>query len=90
MSINLSAITAFLDKTLSVDSLPDASRALNGLQLENEGAVSRIAVAVDGSERTIHEALVLGADLLILHHGIFWQDMQPITGISYRLSLIHI
>lgn len=52
MSINLSAITAFLDKTLSVDSLPDASRALNGLQLENEGAVSKIAVAVDGSERT--------------------------------------
>lgn len=48
MSINLSAITAFLDKTLSVDSIPDASRALNGLQLENEGAVSKIAVAVDG------------------------------------------
>lgn len=36
MSINLSAITAFLDKTLSVDSLPDASRALNGLQLETK------------------------------------------------------
>ena len=84
MSINLSAITAFLDKTLSVDSIPDASRALNGLQLENEGAVSKIAVAVDGSEKTIHAALDLGADLLILHHGIFWQDMQPVTGISYR------
>lgn len=30
------------------------------------------------------QALDLGADLLILHHGIFWQDMHPVTGISYR------
>lgn len=84
MSTDLHAITAFLDKTLSVDSIPDAPRALNGLQLENGGTVSHIAVAVDGSEEAIHAALDMGADLLILHHGIFWQPMQPVTGIAYR------
>lgn len=84
MSIDLHAITAFLDKTLSVDSIPDAPGAQNGLQLENGGTVSRIAVAVDGSEQAIREALERGADLLLLHHGIFWQRMQPVTGIAYR------
>lgn len=84
MSIDLQTVTAFLDGILSVDSIPDASRALNGLQLENGGAVSRVAAAVDGSEKAIHAALETGADLLLLHHGIFWQTMQPITGIAYR------
>lgn len=84
MSTDLHAITAFLDKTLSVDSIPDASRALNGLQLENNGTVSKIAVAVDGSEQTLRAALDMETDLLILHHGIFWQAMQPVTGIAYR------
>lgn len=36
MSIELHTVTAFLDGILSVDSIPDASRALNGLQLETE------------------------------------------------------
>lgn len=60
MSIDLQTVTAFLDGILSVDSIPDASRALNGLQLENGGAVSRVAAAVDGSEKAIHAALETG------------------------------
>lgn len=84
MSIELRTVTAFLDGILSVDSIPDAPRALNGLQLENGGTVSRVAAAVDGSEQAIHAALDMGADLLLLHHGIFWQSMQPVTGIAYR------
>ena len=84
MSTELHTVTAFLDGILSVDSIPDAPRALNGLQLENGGTVSRVAAAVDGSEQAIHAALDTGADLLLLHHGIFWQSMQPVTGIAYR------
>lgn len=84
MTATLNDIVSFLDKTLSVDSIPDAPGALNGLQLENDGTVTRIAVAVDGSEKTLQAALDMGADLLILHHGLFWQRMQPVTGIAYR------
>ena len=82
--IELHTAISFLDGILSVDSIPDAPRALNGLQLENGGSVSKVAAAVDGSEKAIHAALETGADLLLLHHGIFWQPMQPITGIAYR------
>ena len=70
-----------------MNSIPDAPRALNGLQLENGGTVSKVAAAVDGSEKAIHAALETGADLLLLHHGIFWQPMQPITGIVTSTSL---
>lgn len=82
--IELHTAISFLDGILSVNSIPDAPRALNGLQLENGGTVSKVAAAVDGSEKAIHAALETGADLLLLHHGIFWQPMQPITGIAYR------
>lgn len=84
MSIDLYSITAFLDKILSIDAIPDSPRALNGLQLENDGTVTKVAVAVDGSEQAIRTALERGADLLLLHHGLFWQSMQPVTGIAYR------
>lgn len=83
-SIALKTVTDFLDGLLSVASIPDAPGAKNGLQLENNGTVSKVALAVDGSEKAIRAALEIGADLLILHHGIFWQAMQPITGIAYR------
>ncbi len=84
MSTELQTIANFLDKTLSVKNIPDAPGAQNGLQLANNGQITRVAVAVDGSEQTIRAALDMGADLLILHHGIFWQQMIPVTGISYR------
>lgn len=58
----------------------DASVALNGLQVENDGSVSRVALAVDGSQATLEAALAGGADLLLLHHGIFWSGLRPLTG----------
>ena len=79
-AIQLSDITALLDATLRVRDIRDASVALNGLQVENSGTVSKVALAVDGSQQTIEAAVAAGADLLLLHHGIFWCGLQPLTG----------
>lgn len=76
----LSSIVEFLDRTLRVAEIRDASVALNGLQVENNGQVHLVALAVDGSQKTIEDAVALGADLLILHHGIFWSGLRPLTG----------
>lgn len=76
----LSSIVEFLDRTLRVAEIRDASVALNGLQVENNGQVHLVALAVDGSQKTIEDAAALGADLLILHHGIFWSGLRPLTG----------
>ena len=76
----LSDITTLLDNTLRIREIKDASVALNGLQVENNGQVTKIALAVDGSQKTIEDAVSAGADLLILHHGIYWCGLRPMTG----------
>jgi len=59
---------------------PDFSLALNGLQVDNQAPVTRIAAAVDCSLRTIRGAIDAGANLLVVHHGLFWGGLQPLTG----------
>lgn len=76
----LSAIVSLLDTTLSINSVRDASVALNGLQVENDGRVHKVALAVDGSQKTLDDAVAAGADLLVLHHGIYWSGLRPLTG----------
>ena len=77
---SLHDITELLNTTLRVGEIKDASVALNGLQVENNGQVSKVALAVDGSQKTIDDAIAAGADLLILHHGIYWCGLRPMTG----------
>ena len=43
-----------------------------------------MAVAVDASLATIEKAVAEGADLLIVHHGLFWQGVRMMTGGQYR------
>ena len=78
--VPLSEVVALLDGELNPGAVHDAPVALNGLQVENAGRVSRVALAVDGSQKTIDDAIAAGADLLVLHHGIFWSGLRPITG----------
>jgi dinuclear metal center YbgI/SA1388 family protein len=46
--------------------------------------VTRLAVAVDAVLATIEQAAAGGADLLLVHHGLFWDGNQPLTGRRYR------
>lgn len=72
--------------------MPDYPGALNGLQVENAGQVTRVAVAVDASLRTIQGAVDAGANLLIVHHGLFWSGVQPLRGRvheRFRRLLVH-
>ena len=80
MSTPLSDIVSLLDNTLRIRDIKDASVAMNGLQVENNGSVTKVALGVDGSQKTIDDAIAAGADLLVLHHGIFWCGLQPVKG----------
>lgn len=80
----LSEVVSFLDRELDTESIPDYPFAYNGLQLESRGEVKRVVCAVDASLSVIREAVELGADLLIVHHGIFWQGLQAVTGPVYE------
>lgn len=80
----LAEIIGFLDRELKTSSIVDYPGAMNGLQLANQGQVSRIVAAVDASLPVIEAAADGGPALLIVHHGMFWQGAQPVTGAFYR------
>jgi dinuclear metal center YbgI/SA1388 family protein len=80
----LQEIIEFADRYLQIADVVDYPNALNGLQIENNGQVSRLAAAVDATEATITGAVQAGADLLIVHHGLFWSGLSPIRGACYR------
>lgn len=85
----LADIVVRLDALLHTSEIPDYAGALNGLQVQNAGAVHKVAAAVDLSRRTIEGAIVAEANLLIVHHGAFWGGVQPIRGPWYdRLRLL--
>jgi dinuclear metal center YbgI/SA1388 family protein len=81
---SLQEIVAFLDAELRIAEIPDYSGAVNGLQLGSGGAVTKVAAAVDASLPVVEAAVAAGADLLLVHHGMFWQGAQPLTGAFYR------
>jgi dinuclear metal center YbgI/SA1388 family protein len=80
----LGSICGFLDEFLRIGEVEDYPNALNGLQLENNGVVTRIGAAVDASESIIDMAVREQVDLLIVHHGLFWGGLAGITGPHYR------
>ncbi len=80
MPIDLRDLTAYLDGYLRSSEVPDEPNALNGLQLENGGIVNRVAAAVDACLATIDAAAERGANLMLVHHGLFWSGLESITG----------
>ncbi len=80
----LSEIVAHLDKLLEISTTPDYPNAFNGLQLSNSGLVTKVSAAVDFSAKTVGATISEKANLLIVHHGMFWAGLQPITGKAYQ------
>lgn len=85
MSAVLTQIVRECDRLLRPDRFRDWDGAHNGLQVENRGRVRRLAAAVDASHATVELALAAGADLLLVHHGLFWSPRVPWTGTTHRL-----
>jgi dinuclear metal center YbgI/SA1388 family protein len=82
---SLHAVVNYTDRLLRTAEVQDYERAFNGLQVENRGTITRIAAAVDASAATIRFAIAAKADLLLVHHGLFWATAHPWTGKKYEL-----
>jgi dinuclear metal center YbgI/SA1388 family protein len=85
MKASLAAIVQYSDRILRTKEIGDYDGIANGLQVENRGGVSRIAATVDASLATVRLAIEAKADLLIVHHGLFWSPSHPWTGKKYEL-----
>ena len=75
-------LVQWLDDYLAIADYSDPS--LNGLQVEGAEEVGKVAVAVDSSLETFEKAADLGADMLIVHHGLFWGSPIAITGMHKK------
>ena len=75
-------LVAYLDEYLQVKTITDSSN--NGLQVEGSEEVSRLAFAVDAGLAAFKGADQAGAQMLIVHHGIFWDRPIMVTGVHRR------
>lgn len=82
--MKLDELREYLDGYLRISEIPDWSGALNGLQVDSSRDVTFVACAVDAAQATIERAAAAGADLLLVHHGLFWDGNVPLTGRRYR------
>lgn len=82
--MRLDDLVRYLDSYLRTGEVGDDPNALNGLQVENGGEVQNVAVAVDACQAVIDQAAQRGADLLIVHHGLYWGGLEPLVGRNYR------
>jgi dinuclear metal center YbgI/SA1388 family protein len=83
--VPLHKIVAHCDKILRTAEIGDYDGAANGLQVENSGSITHIAASVDASLATVKLAIAAKADLLIVHHGLFWSKTHPWTGKRWEL-----
>jgi len=72
------ALVTYLDDYLGCRSTTDYSD--NGLQVEGSDDVTRLAFAVDACQETIAGAVAAGAQMLIVHHGLFWGKVLRVVG----------
>ena len=83
--MKLDKIIGWLDKTLDLGAFDDVSN--NGLQIaREEGDISLVAFAVDGSVASVWSAIEAGAQLLVVHHGISWGGgIKRLVGGEYNV-----
>jgi dinuclear metal center YbgI/SA1388 family protein len=75
-------LATYLDDYLQVKTIEDSSN--NGLQVEGADDVTRLASAVDVSLAAIERAQAAEAQMLIVHHGLFWSKVILVTGVHRR------
>jgi dinuclear metal center YbgI/SA1388 family protein len=80
-------LVAYLDDYLQIETIDDRSN--NGLQVEGKDEVTRLAFAVDASLAAFEAARSARAQMLVVHHGLFWGEPVLVTGIHrQRLGLL--
>jgi dinuclear metal center YbgI/SA1388 family protein len=77
-------IAKYLDDYLAIKHVPDWPNAFNGLQVDGRVEVRKVATAVDACTFTVEAAVHGGADLIIVHHGLFWGAKAPLTGAYFK------
>jgi len=79
----LTEVIAFCDNRTERQEVPDFPGSENGLQVANDGKVTKVGAAVDAGLEPFGKAIASGIDLLIVHHGLYWTPPLPLVGPAY-------
>ncbi len=83
--MDLNTFTAVLDNFLLTAEFAQADISLNGLQVTRKNReIGKAAFAVDACMESFKGAAAAGADILIVHHGLFWGRPIAVTDAHYR------
>lgn len=52
--------------------------APNGLQVEGKSVIKTLVTGVTASQRLLDAAVEAGADAVLVHHGYFWKNENPV------------
>lgn len=88
MPVPLHDVLAHLDATLEIGQFRDY--APNGLQVEGKRQIQKVVTGVSASAALLERAVQLGADLVVVHHGLIWGGgLGKIEGpMARRLKLL--
>lgn len=85
MSVLRDEIVQYLNEYLNIESFKDYCP--NGMQVIGRPEVSRIALGVSANLECFRLAAEKKADMLIVHHGLFWQNMPREIGAMMKARL---
>ena len=75
----------YFRELLQIDEFSRNDTALNGLQFGDENSeVKKAAFAVDACAETFRRAIREKADILFVHHGIYWGKIFALTGRHFK------
>jgi dinuclear metal center YbgI/SA1388 family protein len=77
-------LVTYCDRRTRRVAFKDAPGAFNGLQVANDGRVTKIGAAVDAGLVPFQQAVAAGVDFLIVHHGMYWDMPRSLTGPVYE------
>lgn len=81
MTVQRDELAQYLNTLLRPEDFSDY--APNGLQIEGVSTISHLVTGVSANRALIDQAITLGADALLVHHGFFWKG-DPLTITGYR------
>ena len=82
--MKLNELDSYFRSFLAVDDLAGTDISLNGVQVENSADITCIAFAVDACMEVFRRAAEAGAQMVFVHHGLFWGHEHALTGSHYQ------
>jgi dinuclear metal center YbgI/SA1388 family protein len=81
-SVDRGALIAYLDQYLDSRG---RDYGPNGLQVEGKEEIRKVVTGVSSCQELFVRARQVGADAVLVHHGLFWEGMpRTLTGFQYR------